>query len=222
MSWKERFRQKAMHFVGYLLPLVTSAPGVFGWVGLMAAPLLGFLIAMFANGPTAIAETAAFFTANPLNPMNLVTDLGFLISLTSIVYLAIYQRRTTGFVTSGPYRYVRHPQYLGFLLLTSGLTAWSYWIQTHTRGISWIPYQASAALWFAVLATYVVLASVEERYLLNEYGQEYLDYRESTGFFVPGVSKRPYDVLASVLSLSGLMLALLVFATSWGSVTPTG
>lgn len=188
----------------------------------MAAPLIGFLIAMFANGPTAVAETVAFFTANPLNPMNLVTNLGFLLSLISIVYLAIYKRRTTGFVSSGPYRYVRHPQYLGFLLLTSGLTAWSYWIQTHTFGIGWIPYQATAALWFAVLAAYVVLASVEERYLLNEYGQEYLDYRGSSGFFVPGVSKRPYDVLASVVVLSGLMLALLIFATFWGSVTPTG
>jgi protein-S-isoprenylcysteine O-methyltransferase Ste14 len=222
MSLRERFRQKAIHFVGYLLPLVTSAPGVLGWVGLMAAPLIGFLIAMFANGPTAVAETVVFFTANPLNPMNLVTDVGFGISLISIIYLVIYKRRTTGFVTSGPYRYVRHPQYVGFLLLTSGLTAWSYWIQTHTFGISWIPYQATVALWFAVLAAYVGLALAEERYLLNEYGQDYLDYRESAGFFIPGVTKRPNDILTSVSVLIVLMVLLLLFSTYWGSVTPTG
>lgn len=54
----------------------------------------------------------------------LFTVVGFLFAVCSVVYLRIHGK--DGLVKTGPYRYVRHPQYFGILLMTIGLTGWSY------------------------------------------------------------------------------------------------
>lgn len=208
----ERIKEAMLRFSGYLLPLATQAPGLLGWIGIMSLPLLGFLIAMFAHGPTAIVEAVLFFVANPLNPMNCVTNLGSLIAVASTLYLTMLRRRNTGLVMSGPYRYVRHPQYLGFLLLTSGLTAWSYWALMHTRGIGWLSPTETVALWVVILIAYVILGLAEEMYLTREFGEEYLSYKNRTGFLVPGMTKYPYDILSSVLILCFVTYLLILFA----------
>lgn len=72
-----------------------------------------------------------------------------------------------GLVTEGVYRYSRHPQYVGYTLVLAGVT-------TAARSAEAI---AVAAAYPAVIAWW---APIEERRLVQEYGDEYRRYGRTT------------------------------------------
>lgn len=75
-------------------------------------------------------------------------------------------------VTNGIYRLVRHPQYLGFLLLTLGML------------VQWVT--IPAALMYPILAAlYYRLAREEEKEMEERFGKEYVQYKHTTPMFVP-------------------------------------
>jgi protein-S-isoprenylcysteine O-methyltransferase Ste14 len=76
-------------------------------------------------------------------------------------------------VTAGPYRWIRHPLYLGgmTLILSLGLIAGS-----------WL----TGTLWLAATAIFrLVVIPAEERNLLAKFGPEYEAYRQRTGALLP-------------------------------------
>jgi methanethiol S-methyltransferase len=79
------------------------------------------------------------------------------------------------FRTPGPYKYVRHPLYVGWLLL--------FWAT---------PTMTVAHLVFAIATTAYILIAIgyEERDLLNEYGRVYEEYRESVSMLIPFTRKK--------------------------------
>jgi protein-S-isoprenylcysteine O-methyltransferase Ste14 len=76
-------------------------------------------------------------------------------------------------VTSGPYRLVRHPIYSGILLAGIGTAVALSWL--------WLPVLALAGIYFIYSAT------VEERYLAEQFPDSYPRYRRSTKMLVPFV-----------------------------------
>lgn len=79
------------------------------------------------------------------------------------------------FKAPGPYRFVRHPLYLGFLI--------AFWSA---------PVMTSGHLFFAVMCTGYILLAVqfEERDLLDYHGEEYKVYRSGVSMIVPWPSRR--------------------------------
>lgn len=85
------------------------------------------------------------------------------------------ERKHLDFATPGPYRMVRHPIYVGWILL-----AWA------------TPTMTLAHLAFALATTAYILFAIryEERDLIAFHGKAYTDYRERTPMLVPGLRPR--------------------------------
>jgi protein-S-isoprenylcysteine O-methyltransferase Ste14 len=75
-------------------------------------------------------------------------------------------------VTSGIYRFIRHPQYTGFFLITFGMMCeWAT-----------IPL---ILLYCLLVFLYYGLAKKEEKDMITEFGSEYEAYRKKTKMFIP-------------------------------------
>jgi protein-S-isoprenylcysteine O-methyltransferase Ste14 len=83
------------------------------------------------------------------------------------------QKAEPELVTSGPYRFVRHPIYSGIILAGLGTALALSWL--------WLPVFALAAIYFIYSAT------VEERYLTEQFPDSYPAYKRSTKMLVPFV-----------------------------------
>lgn len=77
-------------------------------------------------------------------------------------------------VQTGIYRYIRHPQYIGFFLITLGMM------------LEWATIPL-IILYVLLLALYYRLARREEDDMEKEFGQEYVEYKRKTKMFVPYV-----------------------------------
>ena len=76
-------------------------------------------------------------------------------------------------VTTGPYRLVRHPIYVGLaLLVTGGALAFGSW-------------PALVIVLFGIVPSFGWRARAEEKLLSRTLGQRYADYRQRTKMFVP-------------------------------------
>lgn len=83
-----------------------------------------------------------------------------------------HEQRPEGLVSSGAFRYVRHPLYLGGILFYLGLT-----------------FATSSLMSLALLAAgfifYNYIAGYEERLLEEKLGTAYIDYKKKTGKWIP-------------------------------------
>ena len=83
-----------------------------------------------------------------------------------------HKRRPSGLVSTGAFRYVRHPVYLGCLLFYLGLAV-------STASL------ISLVLWVMICIFYNYLASYEEKLLESKFGENYRTYKENTGKWLP-------------------------------------
>jgi len=200
MLEKSLLRRLFLRVAGYLVPLFQSLPPLGVWTGLMTVPLIGYLVMLFSSLPESLSialEDLFTDSAFLFDKVWIVT--GLLIFCYSSAYLKI--KGSGGLIASGPYRLVRHPQYLGIILFTLGLTTRSYWILTNTFGIGFLTPQQTIAAWFIELLVYVLLASIEELYLSKEYEESFGNYRNKTPFLIPLVKTKNkiLDALVSIL-----------------------
>jgi protein-S-isoprenylcysteine O-methyltransferase Ste14 len=79
----------------------------------------------------------------------------------------------TGFVTTGPYRLVRHPIYLGLTLLVAG------------QALAFGSRPALVIVVIGILPTFVWRARTEEKLLSRTFGEHYAAYRRRTKMILP-------------------------------------
>lgn len=109
--------------------------------------------------------------------------LGILISLTGATLVVSgwnqihknYWSKDEGqgnLVITGIYRYIRHPQYTGFFMITLGMI------------LEWATLPL-LILYSLLLVLYYRLAKKEEMDIEKEFGNEYLEYKMKTKMFIP-------------------------------------
>jgi len=206
----ERIRSGFLKVVGYLVPLVQSLPPLGVWTGLMTLPFASYLIMIFANLPVNLPRALSDFFVPFLIPEKALVILGLLILGYSVAYLKVNKKE--GLVTSGPYRVVRHPQYLGMILLTLGFTSWSVWILNNFFGFGFLSPSQTIGVWFIELFAYILLAYIEEEYLSRDYGESFENYKRQVPFFIPFLktNRRALDILISISIPAILLFGLII------------
>jgi len=198
-----------LRFVGYLVPLVQSLPPLGVWTGLMTLPFASYLIMMFTNLPVNLTSALSeFFVSFFILEKTFVT-IGLFTLIYSVAYLKV--KKKEGLVTSGPYRLVRHPQYLGMILSTLGFTSWSVWILNNTFGIGFLSPSQTIGVWFIELFAYILLAQIEELFLSGNYGETYENYKNQVPFLIPffKTDRKDLNVLVSILIPAILLFVLI-------------
>lgn len=168
-----------------LIPFFQYVPATAIWFGIMSVPVVTYIFYFFQN------------------PNILIYDIGFLLrtpgtyiaiwGLTIFIYALILQiANRKQLIQKGPYKIVRHPQYIAFIIMTFGMTLVTFQTSPITNLIEFDinPYSMILLIWIIEVLAYIVLAKIEDFALKNKYGKEFVEYQNSVGFMIPNFAMK--------------------------------
>ena len=174
-------------FVAFLVALFTEMYGfpltIYLLSGWLSSRYPG--LDLFSHEAGHLWETLLGWRGDPhFNPVHLLSNVliggGFI--LLASAWRVLYEAQPTHrLATTGAYAYVRHPQYVGFILIMLGFL------------LQW-PTLPTLVMFPILVVMYVRLARREEREALAAFGEAYARYAANTPAFFPrvghAVSKR--------------------------------
>ncbi len=163
-----------------LIPFVQYVPCTAIWFGIMSVPLISYLI-WFFQYPDILLYDIIF----------LIGTQGFYVVLFGLIlyiYSLIFQLSHRGqLITKGPYRLMRHPQYLAFIIMTLGMTIVAF--QTSPIFEISVPYENRytilTLIWIVEVVAYIILGKIEDFSLKAKYGDKFLEYKRRVAFIIP-------------------------------------
>jgi protein-S-isoprenylcysteine O-methyltransferase Ste14 len=123
-----------------------------------------------SDGPLA----AHFNVLHVLSNVLIATGVLLIIKAWRVLYRAQQEERLA---TSGPYAYIRHPQYVGFVAVLLGFL------------VQW-PTILTLLMFPALVWMYARLATIEESEINDRFGRQYDDYATEVPRFVPSRRSR--------------------------------
>jgi protein-S-isoprenylcysteine O-methyltransferase Ste14 len=123
--------------------------------------------------PLFIIESAVFTTE-------------LIIFIAGISYLVTGMHNIEKIVTNGLYNYIRHPQNLGILVMIFPFSFYTPFPSFVDPGIR----TGDIMSWILMSSLICISSIIEEKILISNIGPDYEEYRSSTGFFLPKLSKK--------------------------------
>ena len=110
--------------------------------------------------------------------------IGLTLFLWGLIYLANVKLKKKGLAMGGPYKFIRHPQNLGIILMTLVNSLYIPWaVHSYIR-------IGSILSWSLFSLVLIIVSELEEKKLLKKFGNVYLEYRMKTGMFLPRIFER--------------------------------
>jgi protein-S-isoprenylcysteine O-methyltransferase Ste14 len=113
--------------------------------------------------------------------MGVIVPISNVIILTGMLLIIFGWRKIfrakNQLATTGIYSYVRHPQYLGLLLITLGMN------------VLWVTF-STLLLWPVLAFLYYRLAKEEDKQVEEKFGEEFLKYKKTVPMFIPKLQKK--------------------------------
>ncbi|MCK4786943.1 MAG: isoprenylcysteine carboxylmethyltransferase family protein [Desulfobacteraceae bacterium] len=158
MKMKEKGSEHPLGDIGQLILL-----GLFVviWVG----------DSFFLRLSTFLSNYVPLYIRLLISGLTLVVAAGLIRSGHAVVS---HEQRTSAVVSTGAFRYVRHPMYLGTILFYVSLLVSTACL-------------FSLVLVVVIFVFYNYIASYEEKFLEASFGEEYRKYRERTGKWLPRI-----------------------------------
>lgn len=168
-----------------------NMPAVGPWISLMFIPLGHYLILYLVLYPEYLEHNLLILFSPRTVSGQMVTVIGLIIFLMACIQ---FLRKRGRLVRKGLYSVVRHPQYLGIVIMTLGLSIICVQLWSHHN----VMY-----MWLVEVLGYILLASFEEHHLLKDHKVEYQEYRRKIPFFFPvrSPSKIPQPLFTMILAL---------------------
>jgi len=141
--------------------------------------LFGLFVVVWVGDSFLLRATTFLSASVPLSVRLVILGLALVASacLVTAGHAAVGPERPPGaLVSAGPFRYVRHPLYLGCVLFYLGLAL-------STASL------LSLALVVVIFIFYNYIAGYEERLLEERLGEAYRRYKTATGKWVPRIGR---------------------------------
>jgi len=164
----------------YLLLIFQYVPCTAIWFGIMSVPLVTYLTFFFQN-PSILIYDIQFLTRSY---GFYIVLFGFIFFIYTVVYQLTHRKQL---MRTGPYKYIRHPQYVAFIIMTLGMTLVAF----QTYPVFDFPlYNVDGhtiifLIWIGQVLAYIVLGKIEELALKAKYGDEFLEYANNVSFMIP-------------------------------------
>lgn len=164
--------------IGYIAFIVALFTEMFGF------PLSIYLLSALTPLPNPGLDPATALTVDiPGLQFRLLTTslIAGIITIIAGVFIVLgwreifRNRHGKELVRTGIYKYVRHPQYTGIMLI---ITAWLF---------AW-PTLPTMIMWPVLVFVYYRLSRKEERLMLSKFGKQYQDYMNDVPMFLPGLN----------------------------------
>lgn len=170
-------------FAAFIIALFVEMYGFPLTIYLISGWLVGRYPALdpFSHDAGHLWNTLLGWKINPhFDPLHILSNIlifgGFI--LLSAAWKVLYEaQRDHKLATAGPYAYVRHPQYVAFILIMLGFL------------FQW-PTLVTLVMFPILVTMYIKLARRDEREVLAEFGEKYRSYAAATPAFFPRLGNR--------------------------------
>jgi protein-S-isoprenylcysteine O-methyltransferase Ste14 len=148
-----------------------------GWaISVMSIPLLPYLIMLATGHLNLERDINLLFLAKGFIVGRVIALIGFTLFLVAGVQFIRARVRGTKAIKTGLYAVVRHPQYLGIIITTIGLTVMVLTLGGNPQVI---------LSWLIQVLGYVILARYEDSQLERQYGEDFRQYKRDVPFMFP-------------------------------------
>ena len=179
-----RFRNKMSSIFtsisSILIPILQYVPCISIWFGIMSIPLIAYLVLFFQNPGILLIDIRFLVGTYGFN----IILFGLILYIYSLIYQISHRRQL---IKRGPYKIVRHPQYLAFITMTFGMTVVAFqtspvfeFVISYENGLSILFF-----IWIGEVLAYILLGKIEEIALKAKYEDKFLEYRDRVAFIIP-------------------------------------
>ncbi len=166
----------------YLIPIFQYVPCTAIWFGIMSVPFISYLGFFFQNPNILVYDFNFLSKAHGFY----FVIFGLILYTYSLIYQLTHRKQL---IRTGPYKYLRHPQYIAFIIITLGLTLVAFETSpvfnfnlSNLNGYTIIFY-----MWIGEVIAYINLGKIEDFALKAKYGDEFLGYANNVSFMIPSL-----------------------------------